>query len=86
MGRVQMVVGPYYLKALADAAHLRGMTVTAYCRRAVAAFISADTGLRLVDLLADTPHPEGPAHGSSDPGTGYGQWVATCFTDDTGVI
>lgn len=86
MGRIQMTVGGFYLKALSDAAHRRGMTVTGYCRRAVAAFVTADTGVPWADLLADTPHPEGVTFGTFDPGTGHGQWVASCFVDDTDVL
>jgi hypothetical protein len=78
-----MVVGATYVRTLGDAAHRRGMTVTAYCRRAIAAFVAADMGVDWLDLLADTPHPDGRDHGSYDPGTGHGSWTASPFTDDT---
>jgi len=86
MGRVQITVGQRYLLALARAADRRGMSATAYMRRAVAAFIAADTDIPITDLLRDVPHPSGPAAGKFDDGTGHGSWVATRFVDDTGVI
>lgn len=86
MARIQMVVGGFFAGRLAQAAERRGMSVTAYCRRAVAAFVAADLDEPLVELLADIPHPGGPHHGSYDDGTGYGTWQATPFVDDTGVI
>lgn len=86
MGRIQMTVGPFYLRGLSDAAAARGLTVTAYCRRAIAAFVSADTGIPLADILADAPHPQGPAYGSHDDGEGHGLWTASAFADDMGGI
>lgn len=81
-----MVIGAGFLRALADAAALRGMTPTAYCRRAVAAFVSADTDIAFERLTAECPHPDGRDQGTCDPGTGHGQWVASRFVDDTDVI
>ena len=86
MGRVQMVVGGGYLDGLSRAAALRGLTPTAYMRRAVAAFIAADTGTDIHVFLRDSPHPDGPGYGTFDDGAGHGDWVASRFTDDTGVI
>jgi len=86
MGRVQITVGQRYLLALAQAADRRGMSVTAYMRRAVAAFVAADTDTFLRVLLQDSPHPDGPAAGKFDDGRGHGDWVASRFTDDTDVI
>jgi hypothetical protein len=86
VGRIQITVGAGFLSALSQAAERRGLSVTAYMRRAIAAFVAADTGLALPRLLAEVPHPQGPAHGKFDDGTGYGEWVASPFADDTGVI
>lgn len=86
MGRVQMTVGAFYLRALANAAERRGLSVTVYCRRAIAAFVAADESMRFTDLVADTPHPQGQIGGSHDDGEGHGLWVASPFEDDMGRI
>lgn len=86
MGRVQITVGNGYLSALSDAAAMRGLSVSAYMRRAVAAFIAADTDIHLTALLRDCPHPDGHAAGKFDDATGHGEWSASRFADDTDVI
>lgn len=83
MGRIQMMVGERFITNAARAAALRGMTLTAYSRRAVAAFVAADLGIPFTDMTTDVVHPEGPRVGSFDPGTGHGTWVASAFADDT---
>jgi hypothetical protein len=85
MGRVQITVGGTYLSALSRAAAARGLSPTAYMRRAVAAFIAADTDTPIGVFLRDCPHPDGPGHGTYDDGAGHGSWAASRFADDTDV-
>jgi hypothetical protein len=84
MSRFQMTVGPRYTTLLADAAAHRGLSTTSYIRRAVAAFIAHDLGMEFTEVVADTPHVQGPSHGKWDDGTGYGQWRVADYADDKG--
>lgn len=63
---------------LAKAAELRGMSVSAYLRRAGLAFVAADLGIPLEDLLRNEPatrlRTEGPKTNRSDAGEGHGLW------------
>jgi len=79
---MQFVVSSEFMRRLVEAADLRGLTPTVYCRRAVAAFVSADLGIPFADMTAQGAHPLGHGHGTFDPGTGFGPWVATPYSGD----
>lgn len=60
------------------AAELRGMSVSAYLRRAGLAFVAHDLGLDLAQLLEDEPPTrnkfDGPKKDKVMKGQGHGQW------------
>lgn len=75
--------GLTFFTALRQAANSRGMTTSAYLRRAVAAFAAKDLGVDFEDILKDSPAPDltrgrDPETGTwtrrMDDGTGYGSW------------
>ena len=67
------------------AAERRGMSLAGYCRRAVAAMIAHDFGLRPQDVMTHTARPTeyraeagaGRAKKTNDDGTGFGAWQIT---------
>lgn len=64
--------------ALLEAADLRGMTISAYLRRAGLAFAAYDLGLSLDELLEDEPVSQlrwrNPGGNPSARGRGHGLW------------
>lgn len=71
---------------LHQAAQSRDMAVGAYVRRAVAAFVSKDTGTPMAEILKGLPAPQGfgqshfqratnKAQAPDDDGTGFGTWA-----------
>lgn len=82
-GRVDLYIGIRFLSLLHEAARQRDISVAAYGRRAVAAFVAKDLGLDWTELLAECaePLPYGqiaPTRFSNgrtvDDGTGHGDW------------
>jgi len=61
-----------------DAAAARGMSVSAFLRRAGIAFAAYDAGLDVADLLKDEPPTrlkfEGPRVNREEGGQGHGKW------------
>ena len=67
---------------LNEAAKRRGISMSGYCRRAVAAFIARDLGISLERVVSYTaaPAPYGTGAGgrlrkTQDSGQGFGPWV-----------
>ena len=66
---------------LDEAAQRRGMGITAYARRAIAAFIARDLGIPFMEVVRHTPKPQPPGTKSAtgvrtiDDGQGYGAWL-----------
>lgn len=85
MGRIQMNVGDPILPMLAAVAARRGLRPSAYCRRAVAAFIAADLNVPLAEITQHMAHPGGQTVAPADDGLGHGPWMASAFLDDTDV-
>jgi hypothetical protein len=73
--RIALSAAPIVVRAAAE----RGMSVSAYIRRATLAFAAFDQGLDLSDILADEPatrlKSEAPGMEREDGGRGHGQWV-----------
>jgi hypothetical protein len=68
-----------FLTLLREAAHSRGIGVTAYCRRAISAFIARDLGIDWTIPLsfcakATPPEQTGRGKRTTDDGQGYGDW------------
>lgn len=67
---------------LDEAAQRRGMSLAGYCRRAVAAMIAHDLGLKPQETMAHTSRPTeyraeagaGRAKRTNDDGTDFGPW------------
>lgn len=85
---LQVAMGMPYRTLIRGAADLRGMSTSAYVRRAVAAFVAADLGLDYATVCSyappvapdrghgragKAPGTHGPGH---DDGLGYGHWHA----------
>ncbi len=72
--RVPVTLAPLVYKAAAD----RGMSVGAFSRRAMLAFVAFDQHLDLRELLADEPATrirfESPAVNRLEAGEGHGLW------------
>lgn len=73
-------------RVLLDAAAARrGMSLAGYCRRAVAAMIAYDLGLRPAEVMTHTSRPTeyraeagaGRAKRTNDDGIGFGPWQIT---------
>lgn len=65
---------------LDEASKRRGMGMTGYVRRAVAAFIARDLGMAFTEVIRHTARPKGdgervPGAPTHDDGTGYGPWL-----------
>lgn len=72
--RIQMSAAPHVVKAAQE----RGLSVSAYIRRAALAFAAHDLGLDLAEVLKDEPQwrlrTEGPRTNHSEGGEGHGNW------------
>jgi hypothetical protein len=80
--------GLSFFSALRRAADHRGISASAYLRRAVAAFAAKDLGIPFEGILKDSPSPGWSTHRQDlprqrktqvfrkefDDGTGYGSW------------
>lgn len=78
--------GMSFFSALRQAADRRGITASAYLRRAVAAFAAKDLGIPFEEIVKDSPSPDwnDKRHDYKgkknvwrkefDDGTGYGTW------------
>lgn len=73
--RIQQSAAPSVTKAAAD----RGMSTSAYIRRAALAFAAFDLGLDLAELLQDEPatrlKSDGPRTNLLEAGEGHGNWT-----------
>ena len=71
------------------AAHRRGMSLSGYARRAIAAMIAHDLGLAPSDVMRHAPRPteyralagHGRTTKTEDDGKGYGPWRITEVDD-----
>lgn len=76
---------PPFRHLLKEAARRRGLNMTGYCRRAIAAFVTHDLGATPLETFGHMPRPtefrEGGGHGrpklTQDDGKDFGQWKIT---------
>jgi hypothetical protein len=81
--RFDCFVDPAFIGLAKRAAAQRGMTLTSYGRRAIAAFIAHDLGMAFEDVVKHGPAVTTTSRDSSrikdgrstDDGTGYGDWT-----------
>lgn len=78
--------GLTFFSALRQASRIRGISSSAYLRRAVAAFAAHDLGVSFEDILKDSPSPDWNDNRGEvgnkkqvwvkvfDDGSGYGTW------------
>lgn len=80
-GRLQLMSSVLWMDWLKQAAALRGMSLSAYARRAVSAFIAADLGLDVTRVIAETPAVQVGLHGAKHDGLA-GPWQGSAFVVD----
>lgn len=88
-GRAVATVGlaypPHWSPLLIAAAEKRGLSLSAYVRRAAFAFVVSDLGLDWIELMRDEPRIRQLGEFSADPeraeGFGYGAWKITTLEE-----
>lgn len=82
---VFMRLYPWMRSLLVDAARKRGISIGAYCRRAVMAMIARDMGEDYYELMRDEPMTRSFANEGKQAalrGHGYGPWAIKELADE----